>query len=307
MIDFQRMSLAHKEQYQQILFASPERGCEYSFSNLYLWGIQNVAFLHGCAALFSHFNGKSIYPYPIGSGDKKAVIEEILQDARQRGIPCRISGITEADRQELEQLFPGVFHIQPIRDSFDYVYDIDTLADLRGKKLQSKRNHFNRFCIEHPEHQVIPMCCEWAPRAKEFMEGWFSRRRQADPHGDYLLENIAIARALNHCGEMGMEGLLLVEDGKILAITMGSRLSGDTFDIHFEKALEDVPGAYAAINCQFARYLRLKYPEVRYLNREEDMGLEGLRTAKLSYRPHHMVEKHRAYVQEEIYGNQTSR
>ncbi len=303
MIHFQRMSPALKEQYEKILFSCPERGCEYSFANLYLWGLQNVAFLHGCAAFFTHFNGKSIYPYPIGSGDKKAVIEEILADARERGIPCRISGITEGDKAELEQLFPGRFHIQPIRDNYDYVYDIHALADLRGRKHQSKRNHFNRFCADHPDHQAIPLTCDWMPRAKAFMENWFAHRRAADPHGDYLLENLAIARAFNHCGEIGMEGLLLVEDDRILAMTMGSRLSEDTFDIHFEKGLEDVPGVYAAVNCQFARYLRLKYPEVAYLNREDDIGLEGLRKAKLSYHPHHMVEKYRAYVQEDIHAD----
>ena len=84
-------------------------------------------------------------------------------------------------------------------------------------------------------------------------------------------------------------------------MTMGSRLSRDTFDIHFEKALEDVDGAYGAVNCEFARYLRLRHPDIRYLNREEDMGLEGLRKAKLSYHPDHLVEKCWAYVREDIY------
>ena len=306
MIDFQRVTPQHREPYEAILMNCPERGCEYSFANLYLWGIQNIAFLHGCVARFSHFHGRSVYPYPIGSGDKKAVIEALLADARERGIPCRLTGMTEADKTELEQWFPGMFIFRADRDGFDYVYDIDALADLRGKKFQSKRNHVNRFFADHPDHEAIPMTCQWIPQAKEFMENWFARRRQTDPQGDYLLENIAIARAFNHCGETGMEGMLLMENGKILAITMGSRLSNDTFDIHFEKALEDVSGAYNAINCHFARYLRLKYPEVRYLNREEDMGLEGLRTAKLSYRPHHMVEKCWAVLREDIYGTQES-
>jgi hypothetical protein len=82
-------------------------------------------------------------------------------------------------------------------------------------------------------------------------------------------------------------------------MTMGSRLSRNTFDIHFEKAREDVDGAYAAINCEFARYLRLKYPDVEFLNREDDVGLEGLRKAKLSYLPHHMVEKCWGYLAED--------
>ena len=301
MMDFQRLTPAQKDQYNEILFSSGERGCEYSFANLYLWGHQKVAFVHGCAAIFSHFHGKSVYPYPIGSGNRKAVIEAILHDAEVRGIPCRITGITPEDKLELEQLFPDRFLFCPNRDSFDYVYDIQALADLKGRKYQSKRNHFNRFCAEHPNHQAIPMTCDILPQVKEFVENWFARRRETDPLGDYLLENLAIARAFNHCGEIGMEGLVLMDKGEILAVTMGSRLSNNTFDIHFEKAREDVPGAYNAVNCQFARYLRLKYPEIQYLNREDDMGLDGLRSAKLSYRPHHMVEKYWAYVQEYIH------
>ena len=110
-----------------------------------------------------------------------------------------------------------------------------------------------------------------------------------------------MARVLNHWGDLGMDGLVLMDGREILAITMGSRLSSDTFDIHFEKAKEGIAGAYNAINCHFARHLRLKYPEVQFLNREEDMGLEGLRSSKLSYRPHHMVEKYRAVVREDIH------
>lgn len=301
MIQFQRLQLSQLKQYNDLLFSVPERGCEYSFANQFLWGHQKAAFLHGCILLFSHFYGKSVYPYPVGSGDKKAAIDAILHDAQERGIPCRITGITNADREELEQLFPGRFLICPNRDSFDYVYDIHDLADLRGRKFQSKRNHFNRFCLEHPDHKAVPMTCQMLPSVKEFAEGWFARRRESDPHGDYLLENLAMARAFNHCGEIGMDGMVLMDGDEILAITMGSRLSGDTFDIHFEKALENVPGAYNAINCHFARYLRLKYPELKFLNREDDMGLEGLRAAKLSYRPHHMVEKYWAYVQEYLH------
>ena len=86
----------------------------------------------------------------------------------------------------------------------------------------------------------------------------------------------------------------------MLAVTMGSKLAEDTFDIHFEKAREDVDGAYTAINYEFARYLRLKYPQIRYLDREDDLGLEGLRKAKLSYNPTVLLEKSWAYLREDI-------
>lgn len=304
MIDFQRLTLAQKDPYNSLLLSRPEeRGCEYSFANLYLWGHQKVAFIHGCAAMFSHFYGKTVYPYPIGAGDKKAAIDAILHDASARGIPCRITNITQADKEELEALFPGKFLFCVNRDSFDYVYDIHDLADLKGRKFQGKRNHFNRFCAEHPDHRIVPLSQEILPQVKEFTEHWFARRRETDPEGDYWLENLAMARAFNHWEEIGMEGIVLMDGDSILAITLGSWLSENTFDVHFEKAREDVAGAYNAINCLFARHLRMKYPALAFLNREDDMGLTGLRSAKLSYRPHHMVEKYWAYVREKIHAD----
>lgn len=98
-----------------------------------------------------------------------------------------------------------------------------------------------------------------------------------------------------------MEGLLLKSGGQALAMTLGSRLNANTFDVHFEKALDIADGAYAAINNGFAKYLREKYPDICFLNREDDLGLEGLRKAKLSYCPHHMVEKSWACLLEDCY------
>ena len=303
MLDFHRLKLSQKEDYERILFACPPRGCEYSFTNLYLWGRQQAAFVNGCVAFFSHFYGRSVYPYPIGPGDKRAVIEEILRDARERGIPCRITGMTDADRAELESWFPEKFTLRTDRDGFDYVYAVDDLADLKGRKFQKKRNHFNRFRAEHPNYEVQPLTVCNMALAQHMVNDWFRIRMKEDPLGDYMLENIALARAFQNYDGLNMEGIVLMDGGQVLAVTMGSRMGPDTFDIHFEKAREDVEGAYNAVNCEFARYLRLKHPEVQYLDREDDMGLEGLRKAKLSYNPHHMVEKHWAYSMEDIHAD----
>ena len=301
MIAFHRITLADKSAYETILHSIPARGCEYSFANLFMWGRQEIAFLHGCVVFFSHFYGRSLYPYPIGNGDKKAAIEAILADARDRGLPCRISGITSADREELESLFPGKFHIYSSRDSFDYVYSVDALADLRGKKLQKKRNHFNKFRSLYPNYQVRPLDCTTLPLAQHMVNDWYLARTKSDPEGNYLLENISMVRAFRHYNALTMDGIVLMDGDRVLAVTMGSRLNNTTFDIHFEKAREDVEGAYNAVNSEFARYLRLKYPELQFMNREDDLGIEGLRKAKLSYYPDHMVEKHFAYLTEEIY------
>lgn len=303
MIDFKRLKLSQKEDYVKILFSCAGRSCEYTFANMYLWGRQETAFFPDCVGFFSHFNGKSIYPYPIGAGDRRAVLERILADARERGIPCRITSMTKAEAEELEGWFPGKFLIRTNRDGFDYVYAIDDLADLKGRKFQKKRNHVNRFRSEHPEAVCVPLEPGNLEAAREMVVNWYCQRLAENPHGEYLLERIAIDRAFQHYKALGMEGLMLLDGGQVLAVTMASRLSRNTMDVHFEKAREDVDGAYAAINCEFARYLREKYPEVEYLNREDDMGLEGLRKAKLSYQPHHFEEKYWACLMEDLHGD----
>ena len=302
MISFSRLQLAQKAQYEDILFACAPRSCEYSFANLYLWGRQEAAFFPEGIAFFSHFYGKSVYPYPIGTGDRRAVLEAVLEDAKSRGIPCRITSMTQAETQELESWFPGKFLFRPDRDGFDYVYAIDDLADLKGRKFQKKRNHVHKFQASHPDCLSVPLEKENLPQAQEMVAQWFRQRLAEDPHGDYLLEQIALSRAFRHFEALGMEGLMLVENGQVLAVTLASRLSENTMDVHFEKAREDVDGAYAAVNCEFARYLRLKHPELAFLNREDDLGLPGLRQAKLSYQPHHMEEKYNAYLAEGLHG-----
>ena len=301
MIDFQKLNLSHRDAYNEILFSCSPRGCENSFANLALWGLQKVAFLHGCVAFFSHFFGRSVYPYPIGNGDRRAVIEEIMADAAERGIPCRITGMTDEDRAELEDWFPGKFLLKATRDGSDYVYAIDDLADLKGRKYQKKRNHANRFRAEHPDYTVVPLTACNMPMAQHMINDWYTTRMKEDPEGDYMLENIALAKACRCYDGLDLDGILLMDGNRVIAVTMGSKLAEDTFDIHFEKAREEVDGAYTVVNQEFARYLRLKYPGIAYLDREDDMGLEGLRKAKLSCHHHHMIEKHRAYVAEEIH------
>lgn len=298
MIDFQRLSCENRMRYETVLFSCLPRSCEYSFVNLFCWGLQQAAFVDGCVVFFSHFDGRSVYPYPIGGGDRRAALERIFADAAQRGIPCRLVGMKESECAELEAWFPGMFRFRWDRDSFDYVYDLWELAELKGRKFQKKRNHVNRFCQEHPDWKLLPLDDSNLPAVREMAAEWYICRKGANPERDFLLESIALNRALHHFDDLGMEGIVLLEGERILAFALGSRLSADTFDIHFEKARGDSDGAYAMINREFARWLGEKHPELRYLNREDDMGLPGLRKAKLSYNPHHLEEKYWAYQTE---------
>lgn len=299
MIDFEKIDLSQAERYHRYLRSCGERGCEYSLANLVMWGRQRAAFLEGYLVLFSQFEKRSIYPFPVGSGDIRPVLDAIIGDARQRGIVCRLSGLNAGECVRLEELYPGQFQFHPDRNSCDYVYKIEDLATLKGRSYQKKRNHLNKFRDNHPDCRVLALTAENAAAAQAMADDWFAARQAAEPDADLYLERRALKRAFANREALGLEGLLLEENGQFLAMTMGSLLSEDTFDIHFEKAREDVDGAYTAINQAFAAYLAEKYPRLRYLNREDDLGIPGLRKAKLSYHPDHLIVKFWARLRED--------
>lgn len=301
MLEFQKIKAEDRPLYQQYLLAAGERGCEFSFANLFLWGRQRYAVVHDHVVLFSQFDRKTVYPWPVGAGDKKPVVDAIIADATQRGIPCRITGLKDADIELLQQYYPDRFRFHCDRGSYDYVYDINDLADLKGRKYQKKRNHYNRFRAANPQCDVVPLSQANVEAVKKMVDRWYEEKLLQDPESDFQMEQAALYKALQHFRDLQMEGLVLMEGDQVLAVTLGSFLSEDTMDVHFEKALSHVDGAYTAINCEFARYIRSKYPQVQYLNREEDLGIEGLRKAKESYLPHHMVQKCWAHLKEDGY------
>lgn len=307
MLEFRHFTPEDRESYEEVLFSSPERGCEFSFANLYLWGRQKFAKVGDSIVLFSQFDRKTVYPFPVVRGDMsdteaiRTAIDAVIRDAAARGIPCRITGLTAEFKDLLHDLYPDRFCYHCDAASADYVYDINDLADLKGRKFHSKKNHVNRFRENYPDIKAEPLSESNIEAVRELIENWYAQRSAENPESDYLMEKAAITKALTHRHELAMESLVLMNGDRAAAVTFGSRISPDTVDVHFEKADPSVQGAYAAVNCEFANYIRAKYPEIRYLNREEDMGIEGLRKAKQSYHPHHMVQKCWAHLLENGY------
>ncbi len=298
-MEFQRLLPGEIPRYRQYFEDQPGRGCEYSPVNLMAWGRQQVHFGENFVSFFSQFDRVSVYPFPVGTGNLQPVLEALFADAKTRGIPCRLTGLTQADCQTLEALYPGKFRFHPDRNAWDYVYDIKKLATLKGKRLQSKRNYVNRFYAAHPTAAALPLTADNLCLATELADRWYDARQLEDPAGDFSLEQVALDRVLARWNSLPLEGMVLLEGGTPLAMTVGSPLSSTVFDVHFEKALDRLDGAYAAINQAFAAYLHEKFPALQYLNREDDMGIPGLRKAKLSYHPDFFVEKYWARLWED--------
>ncbi len=291
---FRPVQIEDKDKYEEIFFKYGHKGCEYSFGNLILWGERNISFEDGHIALYSRFDGKWYYSFHFGDGDKKQLIDNIISDAKEKGIIPVITGLYEDEKAFLEQHYPDIFAVSTSRGSYDYVYAIDDLADLSGKKYHKKRNHLSQFKKACPDYKVQTITSDLIPKVSQMAEEWYAKRILEAPDADFEMERVALGRALKNYDALGMDGIVLTCGERIIAFTMASRMSKDTLDVHFEKAVTDINGVYAAVNYEFARYARVKYPDIKFLDREEDMGIEGLRKAKESYYPHHLVVKYRA-------------
>ena len=300
MIDFRTPQPSDKAWVDALLAQADYRGCDYNFTNLFVWSRaygQEIAQVNGF--LVTHLCGRMgcSYMYPAGSGDLAAAIDILAREADERRQPLRLVCLTTRQMEELDRLMPGRFAYEADRDGFDYLYDIDRLADLTGKKLHAKRNHINRFMDNNPSWVYEEITPQTLPECLEMDKEWYRRsmaREGAAEERDLGDEGIALRTAMDHYHALGLEGGLIRVYGEVVAFTMGDRLNSDTYDVHFEKAYGELQGAYAMINREFARWVRAKHPDVRYLNREDDMGVEGLRKAKESYHPDRMVEKYAA-------------
>ena len=199
----------------------------------------------------------------------------------------------------MEEIRPGRYRLEPDRDGWDYLYDVDRLADLAGKKLHGKRNHIRRFEEEHPdwraEEITVENLGECAAMDLEWNRLYRTGNGDAEKEAQTRLdERHAMSKAFAFYEQLGLAGLLIRCQGQVVAFTMGSLINPETVDVHFEKAYGEIQGAYPIINREFARWIRDHRPQVRWLNREDDMGLEGLRRSKNSYYPDRMVEKNLA-------------
>lgn len=267
--------------------AAGELSCECAFVNLLIWEdiYQNSwAEQDGLLLVKSEKNGESIYRLPLGPDLEKGI--ELIRDYSGEKYP----GFWTQDGKRLEEfksLCGSDYALTEERDAFDYVYEREALSSLSGKKYHSKRNHISAFSKKY-NWRYSPLTPENAEDLKRCADEWYAEN--ADRADKYLLcERRGIELMLKNLTLLGIRGGLIYVDGKAVAFTMGSQINSDVFDIHIEKALAQYAEAYTVINREFAANALSGY---KLINREDDMGLDGLRRAKLSYRPCVMVKKY---------------
>ena len=293
MLSFHPLSLADKQWIEQLCALETSRSADFSFVNMFLWDEkykQQVCRYGDRLLVLTHSPHGLIFPFPIGGGELAPALEALMEYSRERGFPCVFRGVEQAHLHQLKTLYPDRFFFCHDRDYDDYLYSAEKLANLSGKKMHAKRNHINRFESKY-SWSFRPMTAQDRDICMELLSTWTADTEAGE---DVLDEQRAIARAFEHFDKLGLEGGCLFVEDRLAAFTIGDKLSPDTFNIHFEKASPDFDGAYPMINRSFVRHILEKHQEIKYINREDDMGLENIRRAKLSYYPDLMVEKHSA-------------
>ncbi len=303
MIDFKEIELSDKKWADGLIAVANMRGCHQNFTNLFIWsGIYNqrVARVNDYLVIKGGRNGNTQrYYFPAGSGDIKPVILAMKQDAADCGHEFVLSGLSPGNASMLDTLFPGSFEYSEWRNGFDYVYYLDKLVGLPGRKLHAKRNHINYF-KKNNNWKFEPVTLKNLDECRKMNEEWYIVNNYKDDNG-LMAERTVVERCFENFSDLGLEGGMLSSDGRIIAYTMGEILNSDTYVIHVEKAFSDIRGAYQMINREFASMIQEKHSQIVYVNREDDMGNKGLRKAKLSYFPDKMEEKYTArYIGERV-------
>lgn len=289
MFDFKFPTVEDRKWMNPILSESGNMGSESAFGTLFLWSsayFSEVCRYRDYMLLYSGGPFRT-YNMPIGGkGLPFDAVEAVVRDAEERGVPFKMWGISQDGVAELQKMYPGRFRFQLDRDASDYLYNARDLIDLPGRKYHGKRNHLAQFgrAYDWSYEDVSPENYADCLRIdREWRES-----RKGEERG-VASETEAIEKAFENFGPLALSGGLIRVEGRPVAFTVGEEINPQVFLIHFEKALDGYAGLYAAVNHEFAAHRLGGY---RYVNREEDMGIEGLRKAKLSYRPAALLQKY---------------
>jgi hypothetical protein len=295
MLQFKSIALKDREIINTHLARQNYRASDLCFTNLYCWGKKfDTQFAVTDDWLFIRFkdnNKRNSYLKPIGTGDIREGIGIIQEDHKQYDTVFQIRGLTREMIDEIEAAMPDSFDYKLNRSVSDYIYTTEKLTHLKGKKLQSKRNHINRFKRENDwKYKSLTGNPALVRECKDMLDKWMDINiEEKDP--SLLYDDFATTLMLDNFEYLGLRGGLICVDNEIAAFTIGEPLTEDTVVVHVEKAFTSIHGAYTIINQQFAEN---EVAGFTYINREEDMGIDNLRQAKLSYQPDILLEKYNA-------------
>jgi hypothetical protein len=292
--DFVRLSLAHRGLIDDAFVAAQPEVSELSFAELFAWsGVRKtqVSEVDGgvCAYILRH--GKRCFIPPVGARDLAGAMHRMLTWLRQQGEDGSVYGLTDVQASLAEA--SGLLVAEEDPDNADYVYKVQDLIKLPGHKYDGKRNHINHF-LRNNEFSFSPLRFENIPEVITFENRWYTERHRTELPG-LAAENQAVHELLQNYRDLPVEGAFIRIGGQIEAFAISSELNRDTAVVIAEKANPEIRGLYQAINQMYCERVLSRFT---WVNREQDAGDLGLRRAKLSYHPHHMVAKYRVRLRQ---------
>jgi hypothetical protein len=300
MLKFKALDIDDKDLFDSYLKEYPFNTYEYSFTTLYFWRKYcNIEYtiLNGALIIKKHLNLLGTYfMQPIGY--TKESLSEIIGELKNYqkssvDMPYLFREVEEKFLEDMQSIYKDTLHIEEDEDNFDYIYDSKALATLSGNKLHSKKNHYNHF-IKHFEYEIKSIKeDEVASDCINFEYEWACERKGESK--ELCFEYQGIKDTLKHADKLGVEGLAVYVDNKMAGFTIGEKVNDDMAIIHVEKGKKEYNGIYAFINKTFVEEY---FMDVKFINREEDLGIEGLRTAKMSYHPVKLEKKYLININE---------
>lgn len=293
MLEFKTVRLEDMSWYKELADRAndiqPRLNLDAPFALNYIWrnryGIKICRFEDFILKAYFRKDGAIAFTFPYGVGDVDKALRAIEAYAGENNLPLLWGSLSLEQTEIINSCFGGRFSFASCRDYSEYIYESERLAYLPGRKLHSKRNHLKRFEASY-SYSFEQINNDNKEEAYKVAQHWCAES-SADGCKDDS-EFCAIRDSIDNFDALGLEGAIIRIDGKAVAMTIGEEVSKAAFVTHFEKALSGYDGLYTAINCYFARALKDRY---KYINREEDLGIEGLRKSKLSYRPDILLER----------------
>jgi hypothetical protein len=286
---FKDFSLEEKPLLEATFLKFPPVISEFTFTNLFIWRQVyqlRISHLKSLICLLSNKGDQSFFFPPIGEGDRVESFWILLQYLKERGVSPKIARVPESMVTQIDWKENGM-QVELDRNQSDYIYLIKDLTKLEGRKYHRKRNHIKQFKGKY-SYQYLSLTPEWISECLRLETEWCDLRHCEVVPG-LANESVAIKEALTYFDQLNMKAGAILIDGKLEAFTLGEPLNPETVVIHIEKANPAFEGLYPLINQVF---LENEWSAYLYVNREQDLGEEGLRKAKESYFPHHMIHKY---------------
>lgn len=285
---FRRVTIEDRAELEPLLLASEPASCESNFLNIFVWGhIYNTVFQICGKRPYVYLEEEDELLFPGGAGTDCPVPAELAAVSAEMRAHGK-NGVIHQVKADYLEMFPeyrSFFRAeQVIEDIGEYIYSMQDLVELHGSKLAKKKNLISQFKRLYPDYRVFPLTQERIPECRALADAWRKTKTEAHvPHEEGIVEEQeALEITFDNFANLSIQGVCVAVGETLAAFSICSRVNSEQFTVHFEKNDPAFKGSGQIVNQETARAL---LPFGKYINREQDLGIEGLRHAKMSYRP----------------------